>query len=144
MNSRYDWSCPYVLRWGYDHRRAMRGAPAAAARVAEADFDGLCYSSTTPLGGLRIPRSLVFTIQKLLISEADVAPMRAHDGDGVLQWSNRLLDQPRSVEKWSLKHYPLIGRTIVGENGQNDRYFYLSVRYFQEKCFSDTFSTDLG
>ena len=41
MNSRYDWSCPYVLRWGYDHRRAMRGAPAAAARVAEADFDGL-------------------------------------------------------------------------------------------------------
>jgi hypothetical protein len=41
MNSRYDWSCPYVLRWGYDHRRAMQGAPAAAARVAEADFDGL-------------------------------------------------------------------------------------------------------
>jgi hypothetical protein len=41
---------------------------------------------------LRIPRSLVFTIQKLLISEADVAPMRAHDGDGVLQWSNRLLN----------------------------------------------------
>jgi len=30
----------------------MRGAPAAAARVAEADFDGLCYSSTTPLEGL--------------------------------------------------------------------------------------------
>ena len=27
-----------VLRWGYDHRRAMRGAPAAAARVAEADL----------------------------------------------------------------------------------------------------------
>jgi len=42
------------LRWGYDHRRAMRGAPAAAARVAEADFDGLCYSSTTPLGGLTV------------------------------------------------------------------------------------------
>ena len=41
---------------------------------------------------LRIPRSLVFTITKLLISEADVAPMRAHDGDGVLQWSNRYLN----------------------------------------------------
>ena len=41
---------------------------------------------------LRIPRSLVFTIQKLLISEADVAPMRAHDGDGVLQWSTRYLN----------------------------------------------------
>ena len=30
----------------------MRGAPAAAARVAEADFDGLLYSITTPLEGL--------------------------------------------------------------------------------------------
>ena len=42
------------MRWGYDHRRAMRGAPAAAARVAEADFDGLCSMSKTPLGGLRL------------------------------------------------------------------------------------------
>ena len=57
---------------------------------------------------------------------------------------SRYLDQLSSVEKVSQEHYPLIGRTIVGENGQNDRYFYLSVRYFQEKCFSDSFSTDLG
>ena len=31
-------------------------------------------------------------------SEADVAPMRAHDGDAVLQWSNRPLDQLGSVK----------------------------------------------
>ena len=30
----------------------MRGAPAAAARVAKADFDGLLYSITTPVEGL--------------------------------------------------------------------------------------------
>ena len=69
MNSRYDWSCPYVLRWGYDHRRAMRGAPAAAARVAEADFDGLFYSSKTPLEGLTFdsafdqPTNLTFEVK---------------------------------------------------------------------------------
>ena len=57
---------------------------------------------------------------------------------------SRYLDQLSSGVKLSLKHYPLIGRTIVGENGQNDRYFYLSVRYFQGKCFSDRFSTDLS
>ena len=66
------------------------------------------------------------------------------DGRSVCVIVSKYLDQHRTVEKVSLKHYPLIGRTIVGENGQNDRYFYLSVRYFQEKCFSDTFSTDLG
>jgi hypothetical protein len=44
-----------ILRWGYGHRRAMRGAPAAAARVAEADFDGLFYSRTTPQRGLKDP-----------------------------------------------------------------------------------------
>jgi hypothetical protein len=62
MNSRYDWSCPYVLRWGYDHRRAMRGAPAAAARVAEADFDGLLYSITTPVEGLTSVPSLSLSV----------------------------------------------------------------------------------
>ena len=31
----------------------MRGAPAAAARVAEADFDGLLHSVTTPVEGLK-------------------------------------------------------------------------------------------
>ena len=48
-------SYAYVLRWGYGHRRAMRGAPAAAARVAEADFDGLLHVTfcvTTPVEGL--------------------------------------------------------------------------------------------
>ena len=66
------------------------------------------------------------------------------DGRSVCGIVNSILDQLSSVEKRSHKHYPLIGRTIVGENGQNDRYFYLSVRYFQEKCFSGTFSTDLS
>ena len=66
------------------------------------------------------------------------------DGRSVCGIVSRYLDQQRSVEKLSLKHYPLIGRTIVGENGQNDRYFYLSVRYFQGKCFSDSFSPDLS
>ena len=66
------------------------------------------------------------------------------DGRSVCGIVSRILDQLSSDEKWSLKHYPLIGRTIVGENGQNDRYFYLSVRYFQEKCLCDTFSTDLS
>ena len=66
------------------------------------------------------------------------------DGRSVCGIVSRYLDQLSSGVKLSLKHYPLIGRTIVGENGQNDRYFYLSVRYFQEKCFSDSFSPDLS
>ena len=54
MNSSYDWIRPYVLRWGYDHRRAMQGAPAAAARVAEADFDGLLSMRKPPVEGLSV------------------------------------------------------------------------------------------
>ena len=66
------------------------------------------------------------------------------DGIRVSGIVNSILDQLSSGEKVSQKHYPLIGRTIVGENGQNDRYFYLSVRYFQGKCFRDSFSSDLS
>ena len=66
------------------------------------------------------------------------------DGRSVCGIVNSILDQQRTVEKVPLKHFPLIGRTIVGENGQNDRYFYLSVRYFQEKCLCDSFSPDLS
>ena len=83
MNSRYDWSCPYVLRWGYDHRRAMRGAPAAAARVAEADFDGLCYSSTTPLEGLTAARALVAR-EEAEEDESDDSDEEEVDSDGFL------------------------------------------------------------
>ena len=61
------------------------------------------------------------------------------DGRSVCGIVSRILDQLSSGEKVSQEHYPLIGRTIVGENGQNDRYFYLSVRYFRENVYVTVF-----
>ena len=53
----------------------MRGAPAAAARVAEADFDGLCLYGTTPLEGLKnfiiIVESLEFGTNEVFLGDDD-------------------------------------------------------------------------
>jgi hypothetical protein len=81
MNSGYDWSCPYVLRWGYDHRRAMWGAPAAAARVAEADLGGLF--SYKPQGGLTLKTHYFVSLENRAGVTDEPAPLSESAEDSV-------------------------------------------------------------